>query len=205
MTGREPAFAVSSSRAVPTLTRLPGRPHARAPGSWARSASSRAYPPRAVWCRRHLKRIGRKGRSCSRCMPASRPSPYPDQSRTEPVHSATLRLPFDAPGLDQACMWLCYLSECSSANDGSAVMSTVMMSATIVRLRRANLRVARDRNRFGYRSGRIARERTEQAPGSVSLSGDDPICLFDTHITGARHTLESAESPLVFGEIGATW
>jgi len=78
-----------------------------------------------------------------------------------------------------------------------------MVSAAVVKLTWAALRVARDRNRFGYRTGRIAQERPEYASGSVSLSGYDPIRLFDAHIASARHALESAEGPLVFGEIGA--
>jgi hypothetical protein len=63
--------------------------------------------------------------------------------------------------LTKVCMWLCYLSECSSANDGFAVMSGVVVSAAVVRLRCAALGVARDRNSFGFRSGRTAQERAE--------------------------------------------
>ena len=56
----------------------------------------------------------------------------------------------------RTCMWPCYKYGCISANDYFAAMSGVMESAAVVEPRCAALRVARNRNCFGYRQGRTA-------------------------------------------------
>lgn len=61
--GREPALAVSSSPAAPTLTRPPGlRLHGRAEGNWPSVACRRALARReAVWCRERLGPLAGRG------------------------------------------------------------------------------------------------------------------------------------------------
>jgi hypothetical protein len=91
------------------------------------------------------------------------------------------------------------------ASDGFAAMCGAVVIAAVVRPGCAALRVARDRNFSGYWTSWIAQERPKYASGPVSFSGHDSICFFDAHVTGARHTLERAEGPLIFREIGAAW
>lgn len=79
------------------------------------------------------------------------------------------------------------------------------MSLAAVQPRPAARKGSRYEVRLNDRLDRAARKQAEQASGPVPLRGHDPVSLFNAHIAGARHTLKSAKSALVFGQIGAAW
>lgn len=84
-------------------------------------------------------------------------------------------------------------------------MSGDEVSLASVQPRRAARKGSRYWVRLNDRLDRAARKQAEQAPGPIPLRGHDPVGLVDTHIAGARHTLEGAKGALVFGQIDTAW